>query len=133
MRPPKSSPKQRTAPRPNTNDERSRDAFVDLVRTQLVALGDYGHLRVRRDGQHLVVEQPGPPDDPEDRWPVFRLTPLGGGLPPCFGLSFATQEGRWEKLPVTGLLADVLSSAVEMLAPYLEPDTLPSDTSGTDN
>ena len=127
----KESPMKRAARRPTPSDKRSRQAFADVVRTKLVALGDFGHIHAHDDGQHIVVEQPGLPDDPDDREPVLRLTPLGG-LPVHFGLSFASHDGRWEKLPVSGLLADVLSQAVDMLGPYLAPDTLLGDTSGTD-
>lgn len=122
----------RTARPPTPSAKLSRQAFADLVREKLVALGDFGHLHVHHDGQHLVVEQPGPPDDPDDRQPVIRLTVLGG-LPVRFGLSFASHDGRWEKLPVSGLLADVLSQAVALLGPYLAPDPLLGDTSGTDH
>jgi hypothetical protein len=117
---PKLPPKRTVYPRAG-KVELPKHELVDLVRSQLFALGNYEHLHVRHDGKHLLVEQPGPPDDPNDRWPVLRLTPLGG-LPLHFGLSFATHDQRWQKLPVTGPLADVLASAVEMLAPYLEPD-----------
>jgi len=122
----------RTGKPPTPSQTRSRQAFAAVVREKLVTLGDFGHLNVRHDGQHIVVEQPGPPDDADDREPILRLTPLGG-LPVHFGLSFPAQEGRWEKLPVSGLLADVLAAAVEMLGPYLAPERLLSDTSGTDN
>ena len=125
-------PAMKRAARPPTSKELSRQAFADLVRAKLVALGDFGHLHVRRDAEHIVVEHPGPPHDPEHREPVLRLTILGG-LPVHFGLSFASHDGRWEKLPVSGLLADVLSQAVDMLGPYLAPDTLLGDTSETDN
>jgi hypothetical protein len=122
----------RPAKPPTPSQTLSRQAFATVVCDKLVALGDFAHLNVRHDGQHIVVEQPGPPDDPDGPEPIFRLTPLGG-LPIHFGLSFAAQDGRWQKLPVSGLLADVLASAVEMLRPYLVPDRLLSDTSGTDN
>ena len=122
----------RTAKPPTPSQMRSRQAFAAVVREELVALGDFGHLNVRHDGPHIVVEQPGPPDNPDDRAPILRVTPLGG-LPVHFGLSFATHDGRWEKLPVSGLLADVLAAAVEMLGPYLAPERLLGDTSGTDN
>lgn len=124
--------RKRAGQRPTPSQLRSQQAFADLVRERLIALGDFGHLQVRHDGQHIVVEQPGPPDDPDNRCPVMRLTPLGG-LPIQFGLSFASTEGRWQRLPVSGLLADVLHSAVEMLGPYLAPDRLLSDTSETDH
>lgn len=122
----------RAARRQTQSEKLSRQAFADLVRGKLAALGDFAHLHVRHDGQHIVIEQPGPPDDPDDRMPVFRLTPLGG-LPVRFGLSFAPSDGLWEKLPISGLLADVLAAAIETLSPYLTPVTLLSDTSGTDN
>ena len=120
----------RRAVRPPTPSQLlSRQAFVDLVRAKLDALGPFDHLHVCHDGQHLVIEHKGPPDD---RQPILRLTPLGG-LPVRFGLSFASHQGRWERVPVSGLLVDVLSTAVEMFAPYLAADRLLSDTSGTDN
>lgn len=127
------SPMRRAPRRPTPSEKLSRQAFADLVRARLVALGEFAHLHVHHDGQHIVVEQPGPPDDPDDREPVLRLTPLGG-LPVQFGLSFASHDGSWEKLPVSGLLSDVLSQAVDMLGPYLATDNpLLGDTSGTDN
>ena len=123
----------RRTDRPPTSSQRlSRQAFADLVRAKLLALGDFRHLEVRHDGKHIVVAQPGPPDDPDDREPVLRLTPLGG-LPVHFGLSFASHDEHWEQLPVSGLLAHVLSQALAMLGPYLAADTLLGDNSGTDN
>ena len=119
----------RRAPRrPTPSEKLSQQAFADLVRTKLISLGEFEHLHVRHDGQHIVVERSGP----DGREPVLRLTPLGG-LPIHFGLSFANQHGRWEKLPVSGLLHDVLSQAVDILGPYLAPDTVLGDTSGMDN
>ena len=58
---------------------------------------------------------------------MLRLTPIGGFR---FGLSRARANGRWEKMPVSGLLADVLAQAADMLAPWLAPQTLLGDTSG---
>ena len=122
----------RAAQPPTSSQALSRQAFVDLVRAKLLALGDFGHLDVRHDGKHIVIAHAGPPDDPDDGEPVLRLTPLGG-LPVHFGLSFASHDEHWEKLPVSGLLADVLSQAVAMLGPYLAADTLLGDNSGMDN
>jgi len=115
------SSRKRAAQPPTRSQIRSRQAFVEEVHTKLAALGHFDHLEVRHDGQHIVIEQKGPPEDPDVRQPVLRLTPLGG-LPVRFGLSFATHEERWEKVPVSGLLADVLSTAVAMFSPYLAPD-----------
>jgi hypothetical protein len=114
---------------PRTPAERqSSDALTAVVRDKLMALGDFAHLYVRRDREHIVVELSGPPDDPVEREPVLRLTPIGGFR---FGLSHAGADGRWRKMPVSGLLADVLTQAVDMLAPWLAEETLLGDTSGT--
>jgi hypothetical protein len=72
-----------------------------------------------------------PPENPDDRFAVMRLTPIGGFR---FGLSLARHTGRWEKLPIAGVLADVLEQAVAMLGPWLAPQPgIVSGTSGTDN
>jgi hypothetical protein len=104
------------------------DALTAVVRDKLLALGDFAHLHVRRDREDVIVEQPGPPDDPDEREPVLRLTPIGGFR---FGLSRARDDGRWEKMPVSGVLAEVLAQAVDMLGPWLARETLIGDTSGT--
>ena len=114
-------PMKQPARAPSPSQVRSRKAFEHVVRDKLLALGDYAHLAVRHDGQHIVLEHPGPAETPGDASPVARLTPLGG-LPIQFGLSFATHDGRWETMPVSGLLDHVLRAAVEMLGPYLAPE-----------
>jgi len=97
------------------------DPVAELARTRLLQLGDFAHLQVRREGPHVVIERPGPADDPEDRDPVLRLTPIGI---PNFGLSLRRPPGRWEKLPISGPLADVLAEAVQLLGPWLAPDPI---------
>ena len=104
---------------PTATERFVQNALIDIVRAKLVALGDFGHLHVRRTDEYLLIEQPGPPEDPEDRHPVLRLTPIGGFR---FGLSLHNSSGRWEMLPVSGLLADVLTDAVRMLGPWLAAD-----------
>lgn len=124
----KRQPKKR--PRlPTPAEQIAQNAIVEIVRTKLVALGDFRHLIVRRQDEHIVVAQPGPPEHPEDGDPVLRLTPIGGFR---FGLSFRSPSGRWEKIPVSGVLANVLADAVVMLAPWLAPDPIISGTYGTD-
>ncbi len=104
---------------PRAVDQRkAKDTLLQVARAKLLELGDFGHLVVRWQGEHLVIEQPGPPDDPEDRDSVLRLTPLGGFN---FGLSLRRHSARWEKLPVSGLLGVVLTDAVQMLGPWLAP------------
>src|SRR5258708_16600253 len=58
-------------------DRPTSDALTTVVRDKLLALGDFAHLHVRRDREHVVVEQPGPPAEPHDPAPVLRLTPIG--------------------------------------------------------
>jgi hypothetical protein len=113
------STQMKRAPRaaPRTDDQRrAKGTLLQVARAKLLELGDFGHLVVRWHGEHMVIEHPGPPDDPEDRDAVLRLTPLGGFN---FGLSLRRHTGRWEKLPVSGLLAGVLVDAVQMLGPWL--------------
>jgi hypothetical protein len=97
----------------------SHDLLTAVVRTKLFALGQFAHLHVRRQAEHVVIETPGPQATPDDRVPVLRLTPIGGYR---FGLSFFRHQGRWQKIPVSGHLADVLAQAVAMFAPWLAPD-----------
>jgi hypothetical protein len=106
-----------------------RDALAEVVRTKLLGLGSFDHLHVRRQAEHVFIEQPGPPDAPDDRYAVLRLTSIGGFR---FGLSLRRHSNRWEKLPVSGVLADVLATAVTMLGPWLAPEPLMIDTSETD-
>ena len=114
---------------PTETERIAQDALIQVARTKLLALGDFGHLHVRRHGEHIVIEQPGPPDAPDAREPVLRLTPIGGFR---FGLSLCPSSGRWEMLPVSGVLANVLADAVRMLGPWLAPDPIMRGTSGMD-
>lgn len=97
------------------------DALAQVVRSKLLGLGDFGHLHVRRESEHVLIEQPGPPDAPDERYPVLRLTPIGGFR---FGLSLRRHSNRWEKIPVSGVLADVLAAATAMFGPWLAHDPL---------
>jgi hypothetical protein len=111
----------RHAPRASAARSLEPDLLAEVARTKLLALGNFAHLHVRRQAEHIVIEQPGPPEAPDDRHPVLRLTPIGGSR---FGLSLRRHSNRWEKIPVTGTLADVLASAVDMFGPWLAPESL---------
>jgi len=87
-----------------------------------------GH--VRRQADHIVIEQPGPPETPDHAHPVLRLTPIGGFR---FGLSLRRHTNRWEPIPVSGLLAEVFASAVAMFCAWLAPEPLLGGTSKTDH
>lgn len=117
------------APRASAKKTPGPDALAQVVRTKLLGLGDFGHLHVRRQAQHVLIEQPGPPDAPDDRHAVLRLTPIGGFH---FGLSLRRHTNRWDKIPVHGVLANVLADAVAMFGPWLAPEPLLRGTSETD-
>lgn len=106
-----------------------RDPLAEVVRTKLLALGDFAHLHVRRQAEHVVIEQPGPPEAPDDKHPVLRLTPIGRFR---FGLSLRRHTNRWEKIPISGAVADVLADAVGMFGPWLAPEPIIGGTSGMD-
>jgi len=88
------------------------------------SLGDYDHVRVRANGQHLVVERR---DDSEDI-AVARLTLLGDGV---FALGFRRHTGRWEPMPISGPLETVVADLIATLGVYLERDTSSLGTYGT--
>ena len=94
------------------------DPVAETVRTKLLALGDFAHLHVCRQAEHVVIEHVGP-EASDDHHPILRLTPIGGFR---FGLSLRRHTDRWEKIPVSGALADVLATAVSMFGPWLAPE-----------
>ena len=98
--------RKRSPTAPTATERLSQDALIEVARTKLLALGEFSHRHVRRQDEHIVIEQPGLPDAPEDRAPVLRLTPISGFR---FGLSLRPSSGRWEILPASGVLADVLA------------------------
>ena len=123
------SPTMRREPRVSTTRPPNRDVLADVARTQLLSLGNFAHLHVRRQAEHIIIEQPGPPETPDDAHPVLRLTSIGGFR---FGLSLRRHTNRWEQIPVSGALADVLASAVAMFGAWLAPEPFLGGTSKTD-
>jgi hypothetical protein len=65
-----------------------------------------------------------------DGYPVARLTPLGTGL---YGLSLRTHQGRWEKMPWSGPLMEIVEVLVTTLGPYLAKTEFPDRNSGSDH
>jgi hypothetical protein len=93
--------------------------LLTVVRDQLSKLGDFGHLLVVLRGDHIFIEQPGPPEDPDDTYPVLRLSSIGNFR---FGLSLYLHTGRWQPVPISGTISDVLSEAIKIRGPLLERD-----------
>jgi|HubBroStandDraft_2_1064218.scaffolds.fasta_scaffold90323_2 hypothetical protein len=119
----------RREPRKSAARPPTRDLLAEVARTKLLELGSFAHLHIRRQAEHIVIEQPGPPETPDDTHPVLRLTPIGGFR---FALSLRRHTNRWEPIPVSGPLAEVLASAVAMFGAWLAPEPLLSGTSKMD-
>jgi hypothetical protein len=121
------------APRRTSSPSRSpRDTqhpLVPIVRDKLCALGDFAHLLVYRQGDHLFVAHTGPPDAPDEVDPVLRITHAGQWR---FGLSLRRPNGRWHPVPVAGALFEVIAEAVRTFGPWLAPRPVLSGTMETD-
>ncbi len=78
--------------------------LVQRVRERLDELGDFGHLRVRGYGQHVLIEPSANPHI-RDRDAIARLTPLGRD---AYGLSFRKRGGGWEPIALIDTLDDIV-------------------------
>jgi hypothetical protein len=118
--------------RTSTPSRSSRDTqhpLVPIVRDKLCALGDFAHLLVYRQGDHLFVAHAGPPEAPDDVDPVLRITHAGQWR---FGLSLRRPNGRWQPVPVAGAMFEVIAEAVRTFEPWLAPRPVFSGTMETD-
>jgi hypothetical protein len=95
---------------------------ADQAQAQIRAAGDYDHVTVLFRRGHLVIEN--------DRYPVARLTLVGASL---YGLSFRTHTGRWEVMPWSGGLTEIVDVLVTTLGPYLSRTEFPDRNSGSDH
>lgn len=80
--------------------------------------GDYAHVTIRAQGNHLVVEVD---DGSGAKDQTARATSLGGGL---YGVSFRSHTGRWEPVPIQGTLEDVAEALTVDFGPYLDRGNL---------
>ena len=69
------------------------------------------HLTVSSRGAHLVIQGDGEPR--------ARITRLAAGT---YSLSLPTFSGRWEALPITGGLAEVVAALDQQFGFHLDPD-----------
>jgi hypothetical protein len=89
-------------------------ALQELLRER----GDYAHVSVRPRAGHLTIEV----EDAQGNHSIIaRATPLGGG---SYGLSFRTHMGRWEPMPVSGPLKEIVEGLTGPLGPYLDRSNL---------
>ncbi len=90
----------------------------------LSASGNYQHLAVVARAGHLVIES----HEDAEPYRIARMTPLGAGE---FGLSFHTHGGRWEPMPFSGPMQDILRDMIDSLGPYLARTEFSDGTCGT--
>jgi len=76
--------------------------------------GDYAHVHVQARAGHLLVKIQ---DNKGVQGTIARATPIGGGE---YGLSFRTHTGRWEPMPVSGKMEEIIDGLVDCLGPYLD-------------
>ncbi|HEV8246775.1 MAG TPA: hypothetical protein VGP93_13450 [Polyangiaceae bacterium] len=103
--------------------------LVPIVRDKLANLGDFAHLVVYRNGDHVFVAHAGPPDAPDNVEPVLRITHAGQWR---FGLSLRRPSGRWQPVPIAGAMFDVIAEAVRAFGPWLARRPVLSGTMETD-
>ena len=85
--------------------------------------GDYAHVHVQaRAGQLLIKIQ----DNQGVQDTIARATPLGAMQ---YGLSFRTHTGRWEPMPVSGLMEELVEGLLGTLGPYLDRSNIRDDPS----
>jgi len=114
---------------PSRSARDTQHPLVLIVRDKLAGLGDFVHLVVYRQGDHLFIAHAGPPDGRDEVDPVLRITHVGRWR---FGLSLRRSNGRWQPLPIAGAMVEVIAEAVRTFGPWLAPRDDIRDTSGTD-
>ena len=83
---------------------------------ELARLTGHEFATVRPYGKHLLIQMNR--DVGVDT--VARLTEIGRN---SFASAFRSHTGRWEPLPDIGTLPEITSLVVDLLAPYLDPNS----------
>jgi hypothetical protein len=96
--------------------------LAQQAQAQIQSVEGHEHVTVLFRRGHLVVENDGEP--------VARLTLLGASL---YGLSFRTHTGRWEAMPGSGGLTEIVDVLVTTLGPYLARTEFPGRNSRSDH
>jgi hypothetical protein len=123
-------PTSKRAALPSRSFRDTQHPLVPIVRDKLASLGDFAHLAVYRQGDHLFIAHAKPPDALDDADPVLRITHAGHWR---FGLSLRRPNGRWQPVPIAGAMFAVLAEAVRTFGPWLAPREVIRDTCGTDH
>ena len=122
-------PPTKRAGRPAQSARDTQHPLVPLLRDKLASLGDFAHLTVYRQGDHLFIAHVGPPDACEEGDPVLRITHVGHWR---FGLSLRRPNGHWQPVPIAGAMFEVIGEAVRTFGPWLAPREVIRDTYETD-
>jgi|GEM_PF-1004416 len=110
----------------------ARDAqhpLAVVVRDKLVSHGQFAHLAVFLEGEHVFIAHRGPPHAPDEFDPVLRITHVDHWR---FGLSLRRSNGRWEPVPIAGAMSEVVAEAVRTFGPSLAPREMIGDHCGMD-
>jgi hypothetical protein len=122
-------PPTKRAGRPSRSARDTQHPLVPIVRDKLAGLGNFAHLTVYRQGDHLFIAHAGPPDACDEVDPVLRITHVGHWR---FGLSLRRPNGRWQPVPIAGAMVEVIVQAVRTFGPWLAPREVIRDTCETD-
>lgn len=122
-------PPTKRAGRPSRSARDTQHPLVPLVRDKLASLGDFAHLTVYRQGDHLFIAHVGTPDACDEVDSVLRITHVGHWR---FGLSLRRPNGRWQPVPIAGAMFEVIGEAVRTFGPWLAPQRDIRDTCGMD-
>jgi hypothetical protein len=122
----------RTNKRAKTAPRSAREAqhpLAIVVQDNLARCGRFDHLTVYRQGDHVFIAHRGPPDTPDDVDPVLRITHAGHWR---FGLSLRRSDGRWQPVPIAGVMSEVVAEAVRTFGPWLAQREIIGDICETD-
>jgi hypothetical protein len=89
--------------------------YAAELQRQLRSLLGHEQIVTQGYGRHLLIKRL----DDEQPTVVARLTELGRNR---YGAAFRSHSGRWEPLPGTGSLEEMVEVVVTLLQPYLLPD-----------
>lgn len=101
-------------------------AEADRLQRLLRERGDYAHLHVRPNGQHLLIQADSGDGKPEV---IARATALNQST---FALGFRNHSGRWEPIPCEGPLETLVDDLIATLGPFLDAANFMVRTSRTE-
>ncbi len=89
-------------------------ASAERLERMIRQRGDFSHVHVQARAGHLLIATQ---DNQGIQALVARATPIGGGE---YGLSFRTHSARWEPMPISGSMEEILEGLLGPLGLYLD-------------